>query len=137
MAHSPGKLLILELVAFEETLLQKQANNDRDTEKLAYEFELNQTPSSNVFAEGFFLLDLPFGRTLNLLNLIWRCPILEEPTLRKNADNLTSEGQVLVLLIVAFFSLPGVQPADNSIIIKITRLQSMYFGHVVPRFIFC
>jgi len=72
-----------------------------------------------------------------LLNLIWRCPILEEPTLRKNADNLTSEGQVLVLLIVAFFSLPGVQPADNSIIIKITRLQSMYYSHVVPRFIFC
>lgn len=70
-------------------------------------------------------------------NLIWRCPILDGPTLRKNADNLTSEGQVLVLLIVAFFSLPGVQPADNSIIIKITRLQSMLYSHVVPHFIFC
>lgn len=66
MAHSPGKLLILELVAFEKTLPQKQTNNDRDKEKLAYEFELNQTPSSNVFAEGFFLLDLPFGRTLKI-----------------------------------------------------------------------
>lgn len=66
MAHSPGKLLILELVAFEETLLQKQANNDRDTDKLAHEFELNQTPGPIVFAEGFFLLDLPFGRTLKI-----------------------------------------------------------------------